>query len=146
MFANLNIYVVIRKYEPTIFYCCAVKFFQTKKIRADTSHTRYQPLGIILFLLYNITMSKDKASREQSVKLAWTLCRGEAYLIQRSSFYQIAIIQFMHFYIPSSQLLDSEIYRHIAFHVYKLALLFSWLPRRHSLHHTHSLFVEHSMA
>lgn len=34
----------------------------------------------------------------------------------------------MHFYIPSSQLLDSEIYRHIAFHVYKLALLFSWLP------------------
>lgn len=44
MFANLNIYVVIRKYEPTIFYCCAVKFFQTKKIRADTPHTRYQPL------------------------------------------------------------------------------------------------------
>lgn len=46
MFANLNIYVVIRKYEPTIFYCCAVKFFQTKKIRADTPHTRYQPLEL----------------------------------------------------------------------------------------------------
>lgn len=46
MFANLNIYVVIRKYEPTIFYCCAVKFFQTKKIRADTSHMRYQPLEL----------------------------------------------------------------------------------------------------
>lgn len=112
MFANLNIYVVIRKYEPTIFYCCAVNFFQTKKIRADTPHTRYQPL-------------------ELSYKKIVT------YLV---------IIQFMHFYIPSSQLLDSEIYRHIAFHVYKLALLFSWLPRRHSLHHTHSLFVEHSMA
>ena len=80
MFANLNIYTVIRKYEPTIFYCCAVKFFHTKKIRADTSHTRYQPLGLSLFC---ITMSKDKASREQSVKLAWTLCRDEAYLIQR---------------------------------------------------------------
>lgn len=46
MFAILNIYVVIRKYEPTIFYCCAVKFFQTKKIRADTPHTRYQPLEL----------------------------------------------------------------------------------------------------
>lgn len=46
MFANLNIYVVIRKYEPTIFFCCAVKFFQTKKIRADTPHTRYQPLEL----------------------------------------------------------------------------------------------------
>ena len=46
MFANLNIYVVIRKYEPTFFYCCAVKFFQTKKIRADTPHTRYQPLEL----------------------------------------------------------------------------------------------------
>lgn len=46
MFANLNIYVVIRKYEPTIFYCCAVKFFQTKKIRADTPHTKYQPLEL----------------------------------------------------------------------------------------------------
>lgn len=46
MFANLNIYVVIRKYEPTIFYCCTVKFFQTKKIRADTPHTRYQPLEL----------------------------------------------------------------------------------------------------
>ena len=32
MFANLNIYVVIRKYEPTFFYCCAVKIFQTKKL------------------------------------------------------------------------------------------------------------------
>lgn len=113
MFANLNIYVVIRKYEPTFFYyCCAVKFFQTKKIRADTPHTRYQPL-------------------ELSYKKIVTY---------------LAIIQFMHFYIPSSQLLDSEIYRHIAFHVYKLALLFSWFPRRHSLHYTHSLFVEHSMA
>lgn len=46
MFANLNIYVVIRKYEPTFFYCCAVKIFQTKKIRADTPHTRYQPLEL----------------------------------------------------------------------------------------------------
>lgn len=46
MFAILNIYVVIRKYEPTIFYCCAVKFFQRKKIRADTPHTRYQPLEL----------------------------------------------------------------------------------------------------
>lgn len=143
MFANLNIYVVIRKYEPTIFYCCAVKFFQTKKLGLTLLTRGISPWGLSLFC---ITMSKDKASREQSVKLAWTLCRDEAYLIQRSSFYQITIIQFMHFYIPSSQLLDSEIYRHIAFHVYKLALLFSWLPRRHSLHHTHSLFVEHSMA
>lgn len=33
MFANSNIYVVIRKYEPTFFYyCCAVKIFQTKKL------------------------------------------------------------------------------------------------------------------
>lgn len=33
MFANLNIYVVIRKYEPTFFYYCyAVKIFQTKKL------------------------------------------------------------------------------------------------------------------
>lgn len=46
MFANLNIYVMIRKYEPTIFYCCAVNFFQTKKNRADTPHTRYQPLEL----------------------------------------------------------------------------------------------------
>lgn len=113
MFANSNIYVVIRKYKPTFLLLLCSKNFSNKKIRADTPYTRYQPL-----------------------KLSYI----------RLSSYQIAIIQFMHFYIPSSQLLDSEIYRHIAFHVYKLALLFSWLPRRHSLHHTHSLFVEHSMA
>lgn len=112
MFVNLNIYVVIRKYKPTFLLLPYSKNFSNKKIRADTPHTRYQPL-------------------ELSYKKIVT------YLV---------IIQFMHFYIPSSQLLDSEIYRHIAFHVYKLALLFSWLPRRHSLHHTHSLFVEHSMA
>lgn len=46
MFANLNIYVVIRKYEPTFFYyCCAVKIIQTK-YEADTPHTRYQPLEL----------------------------------------------------------------------------------------------------
>lgn len=112
MFANLNIYVMIRKYKPIFLLLLCSKNFLNKKIRADTPHTRYQPL-------------------ELSYKKIVT------YLV---------IIQFMHFYIPSSQLSDSEIYRHIALHVYKLALLFSWFPRRHSLHHTHSLFVKHSMA
>lgn len=47
MFANLNIYVVIRKYEPTFFLLllCS-KNYSNKKIRADTPHTRYQPLEL----------------------------------------------------------------------------------------------------
>lgn len=47
MFANLNIYVVIRKYEPTFFYYCrGSKNFSNKRIRADTPHTKYQPLEL----------------------------------------------------------------------------------------------------
>lgn len=43
MFANLNIYIVKRKYKPTLL--CS-KNFSNKKIRADTPHTRYQPLEL----------------------------------------------------------------------------------------------------
>lgn len=46
MFANLNIYVVIRKYKPTFLLLLCSKFFLNKKIRADTPHTRYQPLEL----------------------------------------------------------------------------------------------------
>lgn len=46
MFANLNIYVVIRKYKPTFLLLLCSKNFSNKKIRADTPHTRYQPLEL----------------------------------------------------------------------------------------------------
>ena len=46
MFANLNIYVVIRKYKPTFLLLLCSKNFSNKKIRADTLHTRYQPLEL----------------------------------------------------------------------------------------------------
>ena len=46
MFANLNIYVVIRKYEPTFLLLLCSKNFSNKKIRADTPHTKYQPLEL----------------------------------------------------------------------------------------------------
>lgn len=46
MFANLNIYVVIRKYKPTFLLLLCSKKFSNKKIRADTPHTRYQPLEL----------------------------------------------------------------------------------------------------
>lgn len=45
MFANLNIYVVIRKYKPTFLLLLCSKIFK-QKIRADTPHTRYQPLEL----------------------------------------------------------------------------------------------------
>ncbi len=46
MFANLNIYVVIRKYKPTFLLLLCSKNFSNKKIRADTPHTKYQPLEL----------------------------------------------------------------------------------------------------
>lgn len=46
MFANLNIYVVRRKYKPTFLLLLCSKNFSNKKIRADTPHTRYQPLEL----------------------------------------------------------------------------------------------------
>lgn len=46
MFANLNIYVVIRKYKPIFLLLLCSKNFLNKKIRADTPHTRYQPLEL----------------------------------------------------------------------------------------------------
>lgn len=46
MFANLNIYVVIRKYKPTFLLLLYSKNFSNKKIRADTPHKRYQPLEL----------------------------------------------------------------------------------------------------
>ena len=46
MFANLNIYVVIRKYKPTFLLLLCSKDYSNKKIRADTPHTRYQPLEL----------------------------------------------------------------------------------------------------
>lgn len=49
MFANLNIYVVIRKYEPTNFYCCAVKFFQTKKLGLTLLTRGISPWGYLCF-------------------------------------------------------------------------------------------------
>ena len=46
MFASLNIYVVIRKYKPTFLLLLCSKNFSNKKIRADTPHTKYQPLEL----------------------------------------------------------------------------------------------------
>lgn len=46
MFTNLNIYVVIRKYKPIFLLLLCSKNFLNKKIRADTSYTRYQPLEL----------------------------------------------------------------------------------------------------